>query len=76
VPFAPPPASVAEFKPNPARLASPVTKPALTHCPYCSCKLSSVEVKMERCLSCGAQFSPASGASSHAQDAESFIVRF
>jgi hypothetical protein len=75
VPFATPQAAVTEIKPDlPAAAPAEVKRP-LTHCPYCSCKISSVEAKMERCLSCGAQLNSSVSVLSRAADSESFIVR-
>lgn len=72
--FAKPQATAAEIKPSDPLPAAPEPKRILTHCPYCSCKLSSVEVKMERCLSCGAQFNQTTAAISRGQASSSYIV--
>jgi hypothetical protein len=72
--FAKPHAAAAEIKPNAAPPAPPEPQRILTHCPYCNCKLSPVEVKLERCLSCGAQFHQTAGTISRGQVSGSFIV--
>jgi hypothetical protein len=75
VPFALPQATATEIQPSAALPKPPEVKRVLTHCPYCNCKLSSVEAKMERCLSCGAQFDPSTSVLSRNQTDGSFIVR-
>jgi hypothetical protein len=75
VPFAMPQPTAAEIQPGAALPQPAEVKPVLTHCPYCSCKLATVEVKMERCLSCGAQLNPAASVLTREQTSGSYIVR-
>lgn len=58
-----------------APVAAPVPQPKrlLEQCPYCRARLSGVEAKMERCLTCGAQFNQTQAAAGTAGGG--FIVR-
>jgi uncharacterized protein with PIN domain len=53
---------------------APVVRELLKQCPYCKSRLSAVEAKMERCLSCGAQLE-ARSASAAPGEGEEYIVR-
>jgi ribosomal protein L37AE/L43A len=52
MPLAAASAQLAEVLSRPA----PAAKPAISSCPSCKASLSGVELKFEKCLSCGKSF--------------------